>query len=177
MNFEWTDARVEQLTKLHNQRYSAGVIARMIGGITRNAVIGKIHRLGLPRNLSKPISRVPHPGWGRTKVGAKPVVERPAKARRMDLPTEPLPIEDTPKGPLVMFADLEPHQCRAPYGDPKQAGFGFCGCKVSLGLPYCEDHARRFYRASEPVRRYHDGKNQNVNTAPVPAMSLEEVMA
>ena len=41
----WTDERVEQLKKLWSEGLSASQIAKQLGGVTRNAVIGKVHRL------------------------------------------------------------------------------------------------------------------------------------
>src|SRR5947209_14823171 len=52
----WTDERVEQLKGLWNEGASASKIARALGGVSRNAVIGKVHRLGLPGHV-----RMAHP--------------------------------------------------------------------------------------------------------------------
>ena len=58
----WTDDRVEILTKLWGEGLSASQIARELGDVTRNAVIGKVHRLGLAGRASptRPKSRVRH---------------------------------------------------------------------------------------------------------------------
>ena len=48
----WTDERVEQLKKMWNEGQSASQIAKELGGVTRNAVIGKVHRLGLSNRTS-----------------------------------------------------------------------------------------------------------------------------
>jgi len=55
----WTDERVEQLKKLWADGLSASQIAGELGGITRNAVIGKVHRLGLSGRAKAPSSSVP----------------------------------------------------------------------------------------------------------------------
>jgi GcrA cell cycle regulator len=47
MNISWTDERVELLARLWSEGFSASQIAAQLGGVTRNAVIGKVHRLGL----------------------------------------------------------------------------------------------------------------------------------
>jgi hypothetical protein len=56
----------------------------------------------------------------------------------------------------VTFAQLEPHHCRWPIGDPRQSDFRFCGCKRLTGKPYCEEHvvkAGKMYESgSTPVR-------------------------
>src|SRR5215468_3309507 len=55
----WTDERVELLRKLWSDGLSASQIAAELGGITRNAVIGKVHRLGLSGRAKAPSSAVP----------------------------------------------------------------------------------------------------------------------
>ena len=50
---EWTEPRIEQLNRLWGEGWSASIIARKIGGTTRNAVIGKVHRLGLPSRVAR----------------------------------------------------------------------------------------------------------------------------
>ncbi len=57
----WTDERVETLKKLWTEGLSASQIAAELGGITRNAVIGKVHRLGLSGRAKSPSSAAPRP--------------------------------------------------------------------------------------------------------------------
>src|ERR1700751_5457955 len=57
----WTDERVETLKKLWTDGLSASQIAAELGGITRNAVIGKVHRLGLSGRAKSPSSSAPRP--------------------------------------------------------------------------------------------------------------------
>src|SRR5437016_7824766 len=57
----WTDERVELLKKLWADGLSASQIAAELGGITRNAVIGKVHRLGLSGRAKSPSSAAPRP--------------------------------------------------------------------------------------------------------------------
>ena len=57
----WTDERVETLKKLWTDGLSASQIAAELGGITRNAVIGKVHRLGLSGRAKSPSSAAPRP--------------------------------------------------------------------------------------------------------------------
>ena len=57
----WTDERVELLKKLWADGLSASQIAAELGGITRNAVIGKVHRLGLSGRAKSPSSTAPRP--------------------------------------------------------------------------------------------------------------------
>src|SRR5260221_129680 len=62
----WTDERVETLKKLWTEGLSASQIAAELGGITRNAVIGKVHRLGLSGRAKSPASSAPRPRKART---------------------------------------------------------------------------------------------------------------
>ena len=57
----WTDERVETLKKLWSEGLSASQIAAELGGVTRNAVIGKVHRLGLSGRSKSPSSAAPRP--------------------------------------------------------------------------------------------------------------------
>ena len=77
----WSDDRVEQLKTLWTEGLSASQIARALGGVTRNAVIGKVHRLGLagrasPSRSERPRLPVAHKAPSvRSHVPAAPVVE------------------------------------------------------------------------------------------------------
>ena len=73
----WTDERVELLKKLWSDGLSASQIAAELGGITRNAVIGKVHRLGLSGRAKSPSSAAPRPRKARTS-GHMLRVSRPA---------------------------------------------------------------------------------------------------
>src|ERR1700751_4052641 len=61
LGMTWTDERVETLKKLWTEGLSASQIAAELGGITRNAVIGKVHRLGLSGRAKSPSSAAPRP--------------------------------------------------------------------------------------------------------------------
>jgi GcrA cell cycle regulator len=79
----WTDERVETLKKLWLDGLSASQIAKQLGGVTRNAVIGKVHRLGLsgrasPSQPAHPVFKAPRPA--RPAAGAVPIARRAAVA-------------------------------------------------------------------------------------------------
>lgn len=165
----WSAERVETLTEMWRDGRSGGEIAARLGGVTRNAVIGKAHRLGLAGHQAKDAredrqrqaSKAMHK-FARSKK-AKPMKAETVQQRLIFGDATPLPIDDVPRGPLVMFADLEAHHCRAPYGDPKQPGFGFCGCKKIPGSSYCEDHHRRFFTAPRPRQPYTPGVPRQIH--------------
>jgi GcrA cell cycle regulator len=138
----WTDERVETLKKRWSEGASATQIAMEIGGgYTRNAVIGKVHRLGLSgrRTVVRKRYQRKEP---RAKLFPKPDTEgKMLKAKRMPaFEASPLPPEPERPEKLVTFADLEPNQCRYIYGDPKTDDSGFCGAQVSPGSAYCPGH-------------------------------------
>ncbi len=150
----WTDERVDALKDLWRQGYSCSIIADRLGaGLTRNAIIGKVHRMGLSGRVTSD-RRMPKPRKRRNRFGddqrqfngRRPI---PRKPSILDLlPSTPLPPPSETDIARVAFADLEPHHCRWVIGEPTDGQF--CGCKSVPGLPYCEHHARRAYRAPEP---------------------------
>jgi GcrA cell cycle regulator len=153
---EWSTERIEQLRSLWQDGLSASQIAANLGGITRNAVIGKAHRLGLTGRPS-PIKNRPV-GISRPKPQKRPRVEaqpapRPAPAgsappRRFEPPQPVVELDDGPGATILTLTD---RICKWPIGDPRQPDFHFCGRASAEGLPYCADHARRAYQP--PPRR------------------------
>lgn len=134
----WTDERVEQLKQLWNEGLSASQIARAMGGVTRNAVIGKVHRLGLsgrgaPARVSRP-KRVTMP-----RPAFKPVLVKPLPA----VVEEPVTLADGNHANVLTIRDS---MCKWPIGDPTQSGFHFCGRPTSPGASYCQGHARLAYQ-------------------------------
>src|SRR5580704_4323380 len=143
----WSDDRVEQLKTLWTEGLSASQIARALGGVTRNAVIGKVHRLGLagrasPSRAERPRVSVPMAPSMRTHVRPPPVVEE-----------DPLQLAD---GNFATVLTISDRMCRWPIGDPAATEFHFCGRSPKAGSPYCEAHARKAY---QPQQTRRDGKD------------------
>ncbi len=142
----WIPERVEQLKKHWAAGESASAIAATLGGVTRNAVIGKAHRLGLAgRRVERRRPRSPGSSFrsyrrkSRTPSGgslAKTKATKTVSAMLGPAPEFPVTVET-----------LTQRLCRWPEGDPKQAGFHFCG-RVKGGTqgPYCGAHASLAYR-------------------------------
>ena len=150
----WTDERVELLKKLWADGLSASQIAAELGGITRNAVIGKVHRLGLSGRAKSPSSAAPRPRKARTS-GHMMRVQRPQirgnTALAYDYQEEPepelQPIENIiPIGQRCTLLELDQEKCHWPIGDPGQPDFFFCGGKTNAGTPYCGYHGRVAYQ-------------------------------
>jgi len=141
----WTDENVELLKKLWADGLSASQIARKIGEVTRNAVIGKVHRLGLA--CRKTTSRQPVPRRTSPRRDRSGRVELRLPPSRFVRAASPLPPSPPPSVAALMLPlrQLRDDQCHWPIGDPRAPGFGFCGRRKSTGIPYCEHHAAIAY--------------------------------
>lgn len=135
----WTPDRVEALRRLWRDGLSAARIAALLGGVTRNAVLGKVHRLGLSGGArpAKPAPRraPPEKRLRRPVAAAGPLVtpRRRADVARLERPGE------------ASILSIGPGACRWPIGDPKRPGFSLCGAAAVRGA-YCEAHAALAYR-------------------------------
>jgi GcrA cell cycle regulator len=145
----WTDERVETLKKLWLDGLSASQIAKQLGGVTRNAVIGKVHRLGLsgraaPSHPSRPAFKTPRAPRPISMPAPRPRVaeQRPAAHTAVPAPRT-TPFVELPGTATVLT--LGAHMCKWPIGDPSSDNFTFCGRRASEERPYCVDHARMAY--------------------------------
>lgn len=157
----WTDERVETLKKLWAEGHSASQIAKELGGVTRNAVIGKVHRLGLSGRAtpSRPVKRPPRLARPKPRVLPDGSVQTPrptavtptaAKVAREERELiEKLPPMELPEGGKATVLTLQGNMCKWPIGDPADPNFAFCGRKASCG-PYCAEHAKI---AFQPARK------------------------
>jgi GcrA cell cycle regulator len=178
----WTDERVELLKKLWVEGLSAAQIANRLGGVTRNAVIGKVHRLGLAgRNApSQPTRRMPSQPIVRATVAApaRPAAPKPMAAASIasSAPATHIPpvsvvrpvaapvmaqaaVSASPRRPqrsatgLVDVHGLGHNMCKWPIGDPGDPDFGFCGSRCESGAVYCTEHAAVAYTQPINLRR------------------------
>lgn len=176
----WNDERVELLKKLWAEGMTASQISAALGGVTRNAVIGKIHRLGLSGRTKSsdgaaaaaPVvetvieEAAPPPVIETVTEVAPPPPAPAAPAAPRILPDEtlmrPAPIlrPAAPKSEVVVpfverttIMTLTANACRWPIGDPGSEGFHFCGKRSQPGIPYCTEHARIAYQPSADRRR------------------------
>jgi GcrA cell cycle regulator len=150
---DWTDDRVATLKRLWQAGMSASQVAQQLGGVTRSAVLGKIHRLGLPgRDLPTPPRKIaehtPRIAKPRSRATDTP---RPT-ARPMRTVTPPPP--PVCLAPTASLLTLTLDACRWPIGDPGEAGFGFCGRLRDGHRLYCPDHVRLAFRPpTKPQKR------------------------
>lgn len=136
----WTPERIATLKTLWAKGQSASEMAAVLGALSRNAVIGKLHRLGLKR----------------PKSTLQPK-KRPATSASLSVPRAALP--NSPPLPAFkadMFpplarapdkypstATLTPDHCRWPEGDPKSSSFHYCGRPRAEDSSYCPHHRAR----------------------------------
>jgi len=151
----WTDERVAVLKKLWLEGLSASQIAKQLGGVTRNAVIGKVHRLGLsgratPSQPSRPVFRPTRPR------PAAPVAPRRV-AEAAPRPQTPPPAPYVEMEGTATVLTLGAHMCKWPIGDPSTDDFSFCGRRAGGEGPYCVEHARVAY---QPVQRKKNSPNE-----------------
>ena len=148
----WTEERVALLRKLWTEGLSASQIAKQLGGVTRNAVIGKVHRLGLAGRAtpSRPAKRPVRTARPRVMSPMAPRMRPPSSLPMVVIPhLEPIKFED---GKTATVLSLNENMCKFPIGDPTDASFAFCG-RGSANGPYCSDHARLAYQPSQAKKR------------------------
>jgi GcrA cell cycle regulator len=171
MTMSWTDERVELLKKLWIDGLSASQIAGELGGVTRNAVIGKVHRLGLsgraksPSSSSAPRARkpAPRPTVPRTTASSPSmggsVRGNTALAPQMREEVAYMPVihiqEDVvvPMSRRVSIMELRESMCKWPMGDPQSSEFVYCGADCGFGKTYCTHHANIAYQPATERRR------------------------
>ncbi len=179
----WNEQKIQMLKDMWGNGYSASEIAKRLGGMTRNAVIGKAHRLKLSSRPS-PIRREDEGGLGVGVGGSVLPSMKSSRKRVMLRPLPTVPIPATAKGlpNRETFRSLEPlkrvegiavtkagdRHCRWPVGDPRSPDFRFCGCLAHEGLPYCVDHARVAYQNIGRKSRSSDSDSAPESRAPSP---------
>lgn len=148
-NFPWTDDQIEDLKRLWSDGKSATEIAKFLGnGLTRSAVLGKVHRL----KLKKRMVEAPRSNVKQNIAAEKPKRRQgnPGQKKSFHIaPSQPIPeVEDDLQDVthLIGILELTEQTCKFPIGDPKTSDFGFCGAESVEGKPYCEFHCRRAYR-------------------------------
>lgn len=175
-NEVWTAPRVNRLTELWAAGMSCADIACDLGGgISRNGVIGKIHRLKLPDPAGK---RIPKQHQVRpTRPEPRPFLAPPPATHLRNghdpsqrrnpshnivaaiaiAGTEPgLPERlkgEVPDGTGIKFLQLTEATCKWPKGDPREEDFEFCGGRALEGMPYCSHHCRLAYLPTQSRNR------------------------
>lgn len=143
---EWNDARVERLQYLWQLGWSAALIAKDLGHLTRNAVLGKIHRLGISE---RPNGFKQHPNCHRRRNPLTPYEKAQRQKRRITIrqarAPQVIPVIKLvqPESKRLTLFDLTPTSCRWMHGEPSESNF--CGQEVVEGHSWCAYHVRLVY--------------------------------
>ena len=150
----WTDDRIASLKQMWAEGASAAAIAERLGGLSRSAVLGKIHRLR--PSLAKEPSVAKKTSVAKKKRAAAKTLHKPTApeqrgpTRRVAPSPQPQTNESRQRGKSLL--ELTNDTCRWPHGEPGTRGFFFCGepgADLEGGKPYCVHHARRAYGSAE----------------------------
>lgn len=148
----WTDDRVEKLRELWDKGLSASQIAKELAeGVTRNAVIGKAHRMGL---ASRP-----------SPVKSDPSKRAAAAAKKQAAPKR-ASTKAVPTSGKVSILDLTESMCKWPIGHPGEVNFHFCGKPSQPTFPYCASHCVEAYQVQQP-RRTRRNTRRRIMATPV----------
>ncbi|MGB8819225.1 MAG: GcrA family cell cycle regulator [Rhizobiaceae bacterium] len=174
----WTDERVELLRKLWTEGLSASQIAAQMGGVSRNAVIGKVHRLKLSgrgkQTSTQPRAKKPVSS-GTTTRSATSGPRSSGSSSRVSSHThsvgsaalkadydihavsatvlEFVPALVAPEPKRIKLVELSERTCKWPLGDPMAQDFAFCGHESGDAGPYCQFHAKLAYQPASDRRR------------------------
>lgn len=145
---EWTAKAIDLLRALWDEGHSTAEIGRRMG-VTKNAIVGKAHRLDLPARPSPIRTQGASglPAAPRRKPSAREA-SAPAPARRVVVQAAPPPAP--PSAPAVVavvraFPRASERNCCWPIGEPGTRDFRFCVAEAVPGKPYCPDHVAVAY--------------------------------
>lgn len=147
----WTTNSISKLKTLWEKGISTSEIGKKLG-FSKNAIVGKAHRLGLKSRSNttiKTIKRKKIPALVVPKVAPKVEVEKIEKTQKpeIELPVF-IPKKLKKNAKVIGIMDLKKGMCRWPMGDPRSPDFSFCGEPVFKNKPYCLTHCSEAYTLS-----------------------------
>ena len=136
----WTEEKVAKLKELWSKGHTASQIAEALGDTTRNAVIGKAHRLNLEARAPSKQSSTPRSKDNRQVKRVATPTSRKAKFQSilLDKNFEP----ENPK----QLEELDENSCKWPIGHPNEKSFYFCGRSSLKDFSYCKLHLLYAYQ-------------------------------
>ncbi len=139
----WTPERIAEVTRLWGEGLTTAEIGKLVG-ITKNAVVGKAHRLGLPARPS-------------------PIRRQGSGGSSSSVTTMPRPVAKAPVKPIRQIAlSTSGACCKWPFGHPGEENFRFCGSLALVNKPYCPEH---YHIAYLPARARGERKDPLVREA------------
>ena len=137
----WTEEKVAKLKELWGKGNTASQIAEIIGGISRNAVIGKAHRLNLSAKI-KTRTATTNKNFEATIKDSRVKVKRGRKSKFQSLIIEK---DFEPENPQQL-EELDENSCKWPIGHPDESNFYFCGRSSLKDFSYCKLHLLYAYQ-------------------------------
>ena len=137
----WTEEKVAKLKELWGKGNTASQIAEIIGGISRNAVIGKAHRLNLSAKIKTRSSNTSQ----NSKTYQEKSKIRSGKGRRSKFKSLIIEKDFEPENPKQL-EELDENSCKWPIGHPDEASFYFCGRSSLKDFSYCKLHLLYAYQ-------------------------------
>ena len=137
----WTEEKVNKLKELWGKGKTASQIAEVIGGITRNAVIGKAHRL----NLSAKIKTRATSSKENINVSEDNRDNKIKRGRRSKFKSLIIEKDFEPENPKQL-EELDENSCKWPIGHPDEKSFYFCGRTSLKDFSYCKLHLLYAYQ-------------------------------
>ena len=131
----WTEEKVAKLKELWGKGNTASQIAEIIGGISRNAVIGKAHRLNLSAKI-KTRTATSNQNFDKSILDKKSNPKRIGRSKFKSLIIEKDFEPENPK----QLEELDENSCKWPIGHPDEKNFYFCGRSSMKDFSYCKLH-------------------------------------